>query len=223
MVSDEDAPEPRDTTPPSTTKGLIVRTFHLYRVLAAAAAAAPTAVLAHNGHGEAQDAFHGFLHTISGLDHVLAMVAVGVIAAQFGGRALWVVPTGFVGTMAVTGVCAMAGLVLPGPEAWIALSVIALGAWIALPVKLPVAVVASMIALFAVFHGYSHGLDMTNGRSGIAFGVGFVVATALLHLAGIGVGRKLDRAGLQRGKRIARAGGSAVVMAGVVLLASRLT
>ncbi|HEY5970843.1 MAG TPA: HupE/UreJ family protein, partial [Pseudoxanthomonas sp.] len=93
-----------------------MRIFNPWRALVAAAAAAPSAVFAHTGLAEMQDAFHGFMHPIAGLDHVFAMVAVGVIAAQWGGRALWALPACFVAAMAIAGACAMAGLALPGAE-----------------------------------------------------------------------------------------------------------
>jgi len=189
--------------------------------LVAAAAAAPTADFAHTGLGDAHDLLHGFMHPIGGPDHVLAMVAVGMIAAQLGGRALWTIPTSFVAVMAVAGACAMAGIRLPYVEIGIAFSVIALGAVVALPVKLSLAIVAAMVAVFAVFHGYSHGLEVGDG-SGIAFGFGFASATALLHLAGIGLSRALDHAGVPRGRRIARAGGGTFAVAGVAMLASNL-
>ncbi len=200
-----------------------MRILDPYRALVAAAAAAPGAVFAHTGLGDAQDALHGFMHPIGGLDHVLAMVAVGVVAAQLGGRALWAVPLSFVATMAIAGFLGMAGLTLPGPEAGIALSVMVLGAVISLRVRLPVIAAAAMVAVFAMFHGYSHGLEMHETGSGVAFASGFVSATALLHLTGIGLGLALGRAEVSRGERIARAGGSALALAGVVLFAGSLS
>lgn len=200
-----------------------MRILNRYRAIVAAAAAVPTAVFAHTGHGGAQDAWHGFMHPIGGLDHVLAMVAVGVIAARLGGRALWALPASFVATMAIGAVLGMTGLTLPSPEAAIALSVIVLGAVIALHVELPTILAAVMVAGFAIFHGYSHGLEMDGTRSGVAFGLGFMSATALLHLTGIGLGLGLARIGVSRGERIARAGGGALALAGVVLFAGSLS
>lgn len=196
-----------------------MRSFSPYRALVAAAAGAPTLAFAHPGMHEGHDLVHGFMHPLGGLDHVLAMVAVGVIAARIGGRALWALPASFVAAMAVAGICGMAGLGLPDPEAGIAWSVIVLGAVIARPVGWPTALLAGMVALFALFHGYSHGLAMADARSGAAFGLGFVSATVLLHLAGMGLGLALDHAGVSRGLRIARAGGCAVALAGVAILA----
>ncbi len=196
-----------------------MRIFKPWRALVAAAAAAPSAVLAHTGLPDTQDALHGFMHPIAGLDHVLAMVAVGVIAAQLGGKALWALPMCFVAVMAIAGASAMGGQALPGAEVGIALSAFVLGVLIARSVKLPVVLLGATVALFAVFHGHAHGVEMAGGSSGMAFGFGFVSATALLHLVGVGLGLALGRAGTGRGQHLARAGGGAVALAGALLLA----
>ena len=192
----------------------------LYRLLTATAAAVPAVAFAHTGLGDGHDLVDGFMHPLTGIDHVLAMVAVGVIAVQLGGRALWAVPLSFVATMAIAGFSGIAGVVLPGVEAWIALSVSVLGAVISLRVKLPVVVAASVVAVFAVFHGYSHGLEMVRADAGVGFGVGFVSATALLHLAGIGLGLLTGRLAASRARRLSQAAGGALVLAGAVLFAA---
>jgi urease accessory protein len=197
-----------------------MRTLSPYRLLIAAAAAVPAVALAHTGLGDGHDLVRGFMHPLTGIDHVLAMVAVGVIAVQFGGRALWAVPLSFVVSMAIAGLFGVAGLVLPGVEAGIALSVVMLGAVIFLRVKLPVVVAASMVAVFAIFHGYSHGLEMVRAHSGAGFGVGFVSATALLHLAGIGLGLLTGRIAASRVRPLSQAAGGALVLAGAVLFAA---
>jgi urease accessory protein len=197
-----------------------VRNLCPYRVLAAAAAAIPAIAFAHAGMHNSHDLVQGLMHPFGGLDHVLAMVAVGVIAVQLGGRALWVLPLSFVATMAIAGSFGVAGLVLPGIEAGIALSVIVLGAVISLPVRLPVIVAASMVAVFAIFHGYSHGLEMYGVHASAAFGLGFVSATALLHLTGIGLGLVMRRIAVARGQRIVQASGGALMLAGAVLFAA---
>jgi len=199
-----------------------VRILSSYRAVVAAAAAVPTAVFAHAGHGGAHDAWQGFMHPIGGLDHVLAMLAVGVLAARLGGRAPWALPTSFVAAMAIGAALGMAGLALPGLETTIALSVIVLGALIALPVRPTTVLAAVIVAGFAICHGYTHGLEMDSARSGIAFGLGFMSATALLHLTGIGLGLGSAHSGVSLHGRTARAGGSAVALVGLVLLASRL-
>ncbi|HKE40444.1 MAG TPA: HupE/UreJ family protein [Casimicrobiaceae bacterium] len=197
-----------------------MRTPALLRALIGIVVAAPTTVLAHPGFGDAHDALHGFLHPIGGLDHVLAMVAVGFVAARLGGRALWAVPGAFLVAMALGGVIGMAGLAMPSPEVFIALSVVTLGVVIASGVRLSVAVLAGAVAFFAVFHGFVHGLESNDVHSGIAYGVGFVCGTALLHLVGIGVGRTVQGEGLARRQYVARAGGAAVALAGVAMLAA---
>ena len=197
-----------------------MRNFSLYRALVSVAAAAPALALAHAGHDGGHDLVHGFLHPLGGLDHVLAMVAVGVIAAQLGGRALWALPCSFVATMAIAGLFGMAGLVLPGVEAGIALSLIVLGAVISLRARLAVVVSAAMVAVFAIFHGYAHGLETVSADAGVAFGLGFVSATMLLHLAGIGIGLLISRFAASHGQRISQTGGSALMLAGAVLFAT---
>jgi urease accessory protein len=190
---------------------------------AAAAAAAASLVLvpaiawAHPGH-DAADLVHGFMHPLGGIDHILAMVAVGLLAARMGGRALWLVPASFVLAMAAAGLAGMTGVVVTGAEAGIALSVLVLGAMIAFGLKLPVAAVMGLVGFFAVFHGYAHGAEMPATASGLAFGAGFVAATALLHGLGIALGLAIGGTGATFGRYTLRLGGSAIMLAGAVLL-----
>jgi urease accessory protein len=157
------------------------------RVAAAFLALAPTVASAHPGH-EGASLISGLVHPLGGLDHIIAMVAVGLLAARLGGRALWLVPVSFVITMAVAGVAGMAGVGLPYVETGIALSVVVLGAVAVFGVAMPVAAAMGLVAFFAVFHGYAHGVEMPETVSGLAYGAGFVAATALLHGIGIGIG-----------------------------------
>ncbi len=159
----------------------------LLRLVTAFAALTPVAASAHPGH-DASGLVHGFLHPLGGVDHIIAMVAVGLLAARLGGRALWLVPASFVAAMAAAGFAASAGMVLPYAETGIAVSVVALGAVALFGVAMPVAAAMGLVAFFAVFHGYAHGLEMPDTVSGMAYGAGFVVATALLHGIGIGLG-----------------------------------
>jgi urease accessory protein len=197
-----------------------MRKLSLARVLVTALSITPAIVFAHTGMGDVHDLLHGFMHPIGGLDHVLAMVAVGVLAAQLGGRALWFVPTSFVATMAVAGACAMSGRALPYTEFGIALSLVVLGAVVAFSVKLPIAIAAALVAFFAAFHGYAHGMEMPDTLSGIAFGFGFILATALLHGVGIGLGLGVERIEKENGRRIVLAGGGATALVGLTALAS---
>jgi urease accessory protein len=160
------------------------------RIGALFVALAPTMAFAHPGHDGA-GLVDGFLHPLGGVDHIVAMVAVGLLAARLGGRALWLVPASFVAAMAAAGLAGMAGVGLPYVEAGITLSVVVLGAVVALRLTMPVAAAMALVAFFAVFHGYAHGIEMPETASGLAYGAGFVAATALLHGIGIGLGLTL--------------------------------
>ena len=188
---------------------------------ALAAALLPTAALAHTGVGDTGGFAHGFWHPVGGLDHVLAMVAVGAFALRLGGRALWIVPAAFVAMMAVGGFVGMEGIALPFVETGIALSVVVLGLAVALRWKLPVAAASALVGLFAIFHGHAHGGEMPVDASGLSYAVGFMLATALLHVAGIGLGLAVGRIGA-RSKLVLQASGGAMALAGVALLGGYL-
>ena len=155
--------------------------------LALAATLAPTLASAHPGH-DGTSLVHGFVHPLGGIDHIIAMVAVGLLAARLGGRALWLVPASFVITMAAAGLAGMAGFALPYVETGITLSVVVLGAIAVFGMAMPVAAAMGLVAFFAIFHGFAHGAEMPETMSGLAYGAGFVAATALLHGVGIGLG-----------------------------------
>jgi urease accessory protein len=180
----------------------------------------PDAALAHTGHAAAGGLASGFLHPLGGLDHVLAMVAVGLLAWTLGGLALWLVPLAFVTAMAVGGMLGMAGATLPLVELGIGLSVVAIGGLVALGLRLPTALAMGIAAVFAVFHGHAHGTEMGPTGSALGHGLGFVAATALLQatgiLAGLGLGR-LTAAG-----RLTRASGAAIAALGVLILAGTI-
>lgn len=184
--------------------------------LLAALILAPATAFAHPGSGPGHDLAHGFVHPLTGLDHVLAMVGIGLLAARIGGAALWLVPGAFMAAMAGAGVAGASGLPLPHVEIGIAFSVITLGAVIALGVALPIASAMAMAAAFAVFHGYAHGAEMPADMSSFGFGIGFVAATALLHLFGIGLGLVLARAVYSQ--RIAQITGGAMATVGAGFL-----
>jgi urease accessory protein len=158
------------------------------RLLALAFALLPTAAFAHPGH-DAHGLVQGFAHPFGGFDHLIAMIAVGLYAWQLGGRALWLVPATFVAVMAAAGTLGIAGMPLPGVEIGIAASVVVLAAIVILRVKMPVAIAAALVGVFAVFHGHAHGTEMPLDASGVAFAAGFLAATALLHVAGIALGK----------------------------------
>ena len=185
---------------------------------AAALALIPAIASAHPGHEGAAGLAHGFMHPLGGIDHIVAMVAVGLIAARLGGRALWLVPASFVATMAVAGLAGMAGIGLAHAEAGIALSLVVLGAMIALRLTMPVAAAMALVGFFAIFHGYAHGAEMPETVSGLAYGAGFLAATGLLHGLGIALGLTIDQSGDAFGRRTLRLGGTAAMLAGAVLL-----
>lgn len=172
--------------------------------------------LAHPGHGEAHGFIHGFMHPIGGLDHVLAMVAVGLFAAHLGGRALWAVPAAFVTLMAVGGALGMNGVGLPYVETGVALSVVVFGLMLATGVALPVGFAMGLVGFFAIFHGHAHGAELPAGASGVSYAAGFMIATAALHGVGIGLGIGAGRLASTKAMRIS---GAAVAAAGVGLLA----
>jgi urease accessory protein len=154
----------------------------------------PSLAQAHPGApGHTHGFSNGLLHPLTGLDHICAMVAVGLWAAQRGGRALWLVPLTFVSIMIVGGILGMGGVGIPYVEQGIAASVLVLGIFIAAAVRLPLAASMAIVGLFALFHGYAHGAEMPDSSSGLAYGIGFVVATASLHLSGIALGIAAQR------------------------------
>jgi len=185
--------------------------------LAALAALVPTAAMAHTGVGDVGGFAHGFWHPITGLDHVLAMVLVGMLAWQLGNRALWLVPATFVLVMAVGGALGVAGIAIPLVELGIALSVVVLGAAVALGIRAPVAVAMGIAGLFAIFHGHAHGAEMPVDASGLTYGMGFMIATALLHVGGLGLGFLIGAAGDRYGLVMRSAGGLAAI-AGLAIL-----
>jgi urease accessory protein len=187
--------------------------------LAIFVALVPSAASAHIGMGDSSGFVHGFSHPIGGIDHILAMVAVGLFAAHLGGRAIWLVPLSFVSTMAAAGVLGMAGVQLPYVEIGIGLSVIVLGLAIAVRLDLPTSAATALVAFFAIFHGHAHGAEVPDDVSGLAYGAGFVSATALLHVAGIGVGLMVGYAGQTYGSRLLQIGGGAISLAGLANLA----
>ncbi|UKJ74643.1 HupE/UreJ family protein [Azospirillum brasilense] len=198
-----------------------MKRFALASVTAAAALAAlPNAALAHTFGARDAGFVHGFMHPVGGWDHLLAMVAVGLWAAQRGGKALWALPVAFVGAMIGGGLLGLAGIDLPQVELGIVLSVVALGALIALQSRLPLLASAGVVALFAVFHGHAHGAEMPEAAQPLLYGLGFALSTALLHGAGIGAALSLRRLVEGRKSALALRGTGAVVgLAGVALLA----
>lgn len=178
----------------------------------------PTAAFAHVGVGSTSGFVHGFIHPLSGLDHQLAMTLIGIFAYQLGGRALWFVPLTFVIVMALGSFLSVMGVPVPFVEVGIALSVIVLGAIVAFGVKAPVAVAMGVVGLFAIFHGHAHGSEMPLDASGFEYGIGFMMATALLHAVGIGIGVLIGISSKTLGNNVYRVAGGLASVAGVALL-----
>ena len=149
---------------------------------------APGAALAHTRGGEASGFLAGLSHPVSGLDHVLAMVAVGLWGAQLGAPAVWLLPVTFPIVMAFGGTLGLLGVKLPGVEVGIALSAIGLGAAVLFEARPKLGIAAALVGFFAIFHGHAHGTELPAGGNGVLYSIGFVIATGLLHATGIGIG-----------------------------------
>ena len=175
--------------------------------------AATLPAFAHLDPAEHGSLAAGFSHPLFGLDHILAMVAVGLWAAQLGGRATWLVPTAFVGTMTAGFFAGMAGLSLPFVEPTILSSVVVLGLLVAASVRLPVALSATLVGVFALFHGHAHSAELGSAGA-LAFGAGFAASTAMLHALGVGLGLSLGRY-----QAVARLLGAGTAVAGLALMA----
>jgi len=183
-------------------------------VLSLATYLLPSLAHAHVGVGDTVGFARGVGHPLGGVDHILAMVAVGLWAAQCGGRALWFIPATFVLVMGLGGFVGAMDIAVPFVEQGIVLSVLVLGVLVAAAVRLPLYAGALIVGLFAVFHGHAHGAEMPANALGLAYGVGFVLATAILHALGIGaalVTRRFGQSGL------VRVTGGAIAMSGVYL------
>lgn len=175
----------------------------------------PVVAFGHTGVGGTAGFSHGFMHPVTGLDHVLAMVMVGVLAWQLGGRALWLVPTTFVLVMAIGGALGVAGIGLPLIEVGIALSVVVLGLIVAMGIRPPVAITMSIAGLFAIFHGQAHGAEMPETAAGMIYGLGFMLGTVLLHTAGIGFGFLIATMSERKGPVLVRTTGLVTALAGI--------
>jgi len=170
---------------------------------------------AHLLKGEASGFLTGFLHPIFGMDHVLAMVAVGLWGAQLGAPAIWVLPVAFPLVMATGGVLGFLGVPIPGVEYGIAASAVMLGAAVAFEVRPPIVVAGLLVGFFAIFHGHAHGTELPPGQSALLYSMGFVIATGCLHAVGIGIGT-VHR--WSWGQNLLRASGAMVAAGGVFFL-----
>lgn len=146
-------------------------------------------IMAHAAHPDTASGFlSGLAHPVSGLDHVLAMVAVGLWGAQLGRPAVWALPVAFPIAMAIGGMLGLMGIPLPGVEIGIAVSAIVLGIMVVAAARPPLWVAAVLVGVFALFHGHAHGTELPEGANGTLYSIGFVIATGLLHGVGIAIG-----------------------------------
>jgi urease accessory protein len=154
----------------------------------------------HPGHGPGGFS-GGIMHPLTGLDHILAMVAVGLWAAQIGGRAIWIIPASFVGCMLAGGVAGLTGVPMPFVESGILASILVLGLLVATACRLPMRWGMALVGVFALCHGHAHGAEMPAGATPALYAIGFITATCMLHAVGIGLGllaRNISRTPLMR-------------------------
>jgi urease accessory protein len=171
--------------------------------------------LAHTGTGLPGGFISGFLHPLSGFDHLLAMVSVGIWGAFLGRPLIIALPVIFPTVMAVGGALGMANVPLPRVEIGIAISVLVMGGVIAFALRAPVWLACLIVGVFAIFHGYAHGKELPSAADPIGYSVGFVLATGLLHVAGIGIGLLNNRPG---GVIATRGMGALIALTGVFFL-----
>ncbi len=154
----------------------------------------PTLAHAHVGHGDPGGFSHGLMHPIGGLDHILAMIAIGLWAVQLGGRALWIFPVTFLSTLFLGGILGIEGFALPFIEPGILASVLVLGLLITFAARLPLAATIPLIAAFGIFHGFAHGAEMPVTISSLAYSAGFLLASTGLIVAGMALAAALHGA-----------------------------
>ncbi len=180
----------------------------------------PSVACAHAAHGPHAASgiggfSSGFLHPLSGPDHIVAMVAVGLLGAMLGGRAMWALPVVFPVVMALGGALGILGVPLPAVETGIALSGVVLGLMVAFAARPPLWVSAAIVGIFAIFHGHAHGTELPESANPLAYAIGFVIATGLLHLAGIAFGLLVR---WPAGKVAIRVAGGAIAAVGAAFL-----
>jgi urease accessory protein len=175
----------------------------------------PALAYAHPAAGSVNGLIDGMAHPLGGLDHLCAMIGVGLWAAQRGGRAIWLAPLAFIVVMAVGGSLGMLAISVPFVERGTVASVLILGILIAASIRLPLLLSVFIVGTFALFHGHAHGAEMPHTASGLMYGVGFIAATALLHLIGVGMGLLARQTGAIWFMRCA---GAALVLCGIILL-----
>ncbi len=188
------------------------------RALLLSAFLVPSLAQAHPGmSGHSHSFSNGFTHPLSGWDHLCALVAVGLWAAQLGGRRRWLLPMTFVSFMVLGGTLGLGGANIPGVEQGMAASLVVLGIFIATALRLPVMTSVVMVGLFALFHGYAHGAEMPAAASSLSYMAGFAIASASLHLTGLGAGLAAQRFD---STRLVRFAGGGMAMCGLCVFAT---
>jgi urease accessory protein len=186
-------------------------------ILALTIAIIPGAAYAHDGTNLALGGFlSGMVHPVLGYDHLLAMLSVGILSAQIGGRAIWTVPTTFVSVMAMGGFLGLIDIGLTATELGIAVSLVLLGSVIAAERRISTLVAMIGVGFFAIFHGYAHGSEMPETAEPFLYALGFLLGTALIHIAGVVIG-DISRH-YERGKIVLRVGGALIAMIGVLFV-----
>jgi urease accessory protein len=185
------------------------------RAWVALALAWPVCAAAHSETASTGGLISGLVHPVSGLDHVLAMIAVGLWGAQLGAPAMWALPVVFPMVMALGGMLGLLGIGLPAVELAIALSAVALGFAVFREARPRLWIAAAIVGFFAIFHGHAHGTELPEGANGLLYSIGFVAATGLLHALGIALGLVHRWAA---GRLAVRAAGALVAVAGAVFL-----
>ena len=177
----------------------------------------PSTVYAHEGGNMPLGGFlSGLVHPVLGYDHLLAMLSVGILSAQIGGRAIWTVPATFVGVMAFGGALGLIDMGITITELGIALSLVILGSVIASERRLPIILAMVGVGFFAIFHGYAHGAEMPQTAQPVAYAFGFLTGTALIHITGVLIGDMSKR--YQRGPQVLRVGGGLIAIVGLLFV-----
>ena len=177
----------------------------------------PSTVYAHEGGNLPLGGFlSGLVHPVLGYDHLLAMLSVGILSAQIGGRAIWTVPATFVSVMAIGGVLGLIDIGISITEIGIAFSLVILGSIIASERRLPIVLAMIGVGFFAIFHGYAHGTEMPQTAEPVAYAFGFLTGTALIHIAGVLVGDISKR--YQRGPQVLQVGGGLIAIVGLLFV-----
>lgn len=194
-----------------------MKKLSLHLSLVALCALLPLSAFAHTGAGQASGFGAGFIHPAGGADHLLAMIAIGLWAAQMRGGAVWAVPGTFVFMMIAAGALGMSGVYVPYIEAGVLASVLVLGVLVAGAFKLPLAISGILVGIFAVFHGYAHGAEIPVASDAVSYSAGFALATIMLHAAGILAGTGLRKL---NGEKLTRFAGGAIALSGMYLAVS---